>query len=615
MNGVRTPARPLRAIVDELVRSGVRDVVICPGSRSTPMALALRSEPRLHCWVHIDERAGAFFALGAAKASRRPTAILVTSGTAAAELAPALVEAHEGRVPLLALTADRPAELRDRGAPQAIDQDHLYGRFAKWYAELPVPDDGALAESHVRGIVRRAVATAATAPAGPVHLNLPYREPLVPSGDLGALDVAGGGPDTGAVDGGGARTLAGRRVLDDEALADLGRRIAGARRGVIVCGPMDVPGFGAAVAGLAAATDYPVIADALANVRFGPHDRSRIIARADALFRVAAFAEAHEPDLILRFGGTPTSKALLGWLAATRATQLVVDDGGWNEPTGRLVTMVQAEPARLAMDLAGHLERQGPASRPGGVDSWLASWQAAEAAAIEASAAWLAELTEPFEGQAFAELGTVLPDDALVLAGNSMPVRDMEAFLGTGPAAIRCLGNRGANGIDGLVSTALGAAAAAGQPVVAVVGDVSFLHDLNALVAATRLGLSVTVILINNDGGGIFSFLPQAASVDPGVGLPQHFEELFGTPHGLDFGPLVQALGARHQRIPTSEVAEAVRALLVQPGVRVLEVRTDRVRNVELHRSVQAAVAAAVTGGVATQLGPESQHGPEGQRP
>jgi 2-succinyl-5-enolpyruvyl-6-hydroxy-3-cyclohexene-1-carboxylate synthase len=267
------------------------------------------------------------------------------------------------------------------------------------------------------------------------------------------------------------------------------------------------------------------------------------------------------------------------------------------------------------LDLAGHLERRGPGSRPGWADGWLASWQSAEAAAAEAIAVWLAALGEPFEGQAFAGLGTVLPDDVIVLAGNSMPVRDMEAFLGTGPAAIRCLGNRGANGIDGLVSTALGAGAATGQPVVAVVGDVSFLHDLNALVAATRLGLSVTVILINNDGGGIFSFLPQAASVDPGVGLPQHFEELFGTPHGLDFGPLVQALGARHQRIPTSEVAEAVRALLVQPGVRVLEVRTDRVRNVELHRSVQAAVAAAVTGGVATQLGPESQHGPEGQRP
>ena len=184
MSEAGTPAGPLRALVDELVRSGIRDVVICPGSRSTPMALALRADARLRCWVHLDERAGAFFALGAARASRRPTAILVTSGTAAAELMPALVEAHEGRVPLLALTADRPVELRDRGAPQAIDQDHLYGRFAKWYAELPVPEEGTAAETHVRGIVRRAVALAALAPAGPVHLNLPYREPLVPSGDL-----------------------------------------------------------------------------------------------------------------------------------------------------------------------------------------------------------------------------------------------------------------------------------------------------------------------------------------------------------------------------------------------------------------------------------------------
>ena len=425
MNEPRTPARPLRAVVDELVRSGVRDVVICPGSRSTPLALALRSESRLRCWVHIDERAGAFFALGAAKASRRPTAILVTSGTAAAELAPALVEAHEGRVPLLALTADRPAELRDRGAPQAIDQDHLFGRFAKWYAELPVPDDGELAESHVRGIIRRAVATAATAPAGPVHLNLPYREPLVPSGDLGPSSSPAARRTRAAFDGGVARTLEGRRVLDDEALADLGRRIAGARRGVIVCGPTGRAWLRCGRRGTGGRHGLP-------HHRGRPRQRPLRAARPltasspgpIALLRVAAFAEAHEPDLVLRFGGTPTSKALLGWLAATRAAQVVVDDGGWNEPTGRLVTMVQAEPARLAMDLAGHLERRGSRSRPGGADGWLASWQAAEAAATEASAAWLAELAEPFEGQAFADLGTVLPDDVLVLAGNSMPVRD-----------------------------------------------------------------------------------------------------------------------------------------------------------------------------------------------
>jgi 2-succinyl-5-enolpyruvyl-6-hydroxy-3-cyclohexene-1-carboxylate synthase len=274
---------------------------------------------------------------------------------------------------------------------------------------------------------------------------------------------------------------------------------------------------------------------------------------------------------------------------------VVVDDGGWNEPLLLPVTMVQADPVELARALAARLtpaaSQPAAAAMPAG---WLASWRRADAAAEHAARAWLAELDEPFEGQVFADLAEALPDGALLLAGNSMPIRDMEAFLGMGPTAIRCLGNRGANGIDGLVSTALGAAAVTDEPVVAVVGDVSFLHDLNALVAATRLAISATVVLVNNDGGGIFSFLPQAASVDPGVGLPRHFEELFGTPHGVDFGPLVQALGARHERLPTSDVARLVRHSLAQPGVRILEVRTERARNVELHRAVQASVAGAV---------------------
>ena len=608
----RTPAAPLRAMADELARRGVHDVVICPGSRSTPLALALRLEPRLRCWVHLDERAAAFFALGAAKASGRPVAVLVTSGTAAVELAPAIVEARYGRVPLIALTADRPPELRDRGAPQAIDQDHLYGRFAKWYAELPVPEPGDLAEANVRATVARAVATSQAAPAGPVHLNLPYREPLVPVGDLGRsmegeATVAGDGAGRGL-------TVTGQRALPAAELARLADQVAGARRGVIVCGPLDAPGFGEAVARLASATGYPVIADALANVRFGPHDRSHVIARADALLRVASFAEAQQPDLVLRFGGTPTSKALTGWLVAGAAAQVVVDDGGWDEPTLLPVTMVHAEPVELARALAARLGGGEAGSQPGPADGWLASWRAAEDAAADATTGWLASLDESFEGEVFARLGSTLPADAslpegvILFAGNSMPVRDMEAFLGSGPAGIRCLGNRGANGIDGLVSTALGMAAVSRAPVVAVVGDISFLHDLNALVAAARLGVSATIVLVDNDGGGIFSFLPQADADEPGVGLPAHFEELFGTPHGTEFGPLVRALGAGHEVVASDAMAGAVAASLARPGVQVLEVRTERRRNVELHRALQAAVAAAVS-----QASPDPPAGPAGE--
>jgi 2-succinyl-5-enolpyruvyl-6-hydroxy-3-cyclohexene-1-carboxylate synthase len=258
---------------------------------------SLRASSELRCWVHLDERAGAFFALGMAKAGRRAAAILVTSGTAAAELTPALVEAHYGRVPLIALTADRPPELRERGAPQSIDQDHLFGRFAKWYSELPVPETHGFAEAHVRGVIGRAVAVATSAPAGPVHLNLPFREPLLPAGEIVPAAPSGAGAHT--------LTHAGERALPGADLERLARRVAGARRGIIVCGPLDREGFGPAVAGLAAASGFPVIADALSNVRFGAHDRSHLIARADALVRITAFAEAHQPELVVRLAARP----------------------------------------------------------------------------------------------------------------------------------------------------------------------------------------------------------------------------------------------------------------------------------------------------------------------
>jgi 2-succinyl-5-enolpyruvyl-6-hydroxy-3-cyclohexene-1-carboxylate synthase len=283
----------------------------------------------------------------------------------------------------------------------------------------------------------------------------------------------------------------------------------------------------------------------------------------------------------------------LAWLTDVAAPQIVVDDGGWNEPTLLRHAMVQAEPVSLARDLAALL----PAAVSSGSharDPWLASWQAADAAAAAATRAWQADLREPFEGQVLADLAASLPPGALLFVGNSMPVRDLDALGGSGPGPLRCLGNRGANGIDGLVSTLLGLAATHDGPVVGVVGDLSFLHDLGALVAARRLGSCATLVVIDNDGGGIFSFLPQAQTDDPTVGLPTHFEALFGTPHGLDLGAVARALGAEHAVVDSRAVAGAVRTSLGQPGLRVFEVRSERRRNVELHRALQEHVAEAV---------------------
>ena len=600
----------LRAMVQSLVDAGVQEVVACPGSRSTPLALASRAHPGLRVRVLLDERSAGFFALGLARASGRPVAVVVTSGTAVANLLPAVVEASLARVPLIALTADRPPELRDRGAPQTVDQVHIFGRHVRWFADLPVFDDSAELRSHVESVVGRAVATARSGPAGPVHLNVPFREPLVPESALGPLeplDSAGAAARRGRPSLPFADVVAGRPALASADLAALAARLAAVKRGLIVAGPQDDPDLPAALARLAAATGYPILADPLSGARCGPHDRTHVIAHGDHLVRAGPWREEHRPGLVIRFGAAPTSKPVMTLLADERPVQIVVDgDGGWREPARIPTTFIHADATATAVALADQiaadrgswdLASADRASDPRSGAQWASEWREADDAADRALRHWLARVTErdePFEGLPFAMAGDLLPDGALLWAGNSMPVRDLDAWLPASPRDIRPLSNRGANGIDGVVSTALGAAAAGVGPVVLVVGDVSFLHDLNALVAAKLHELSATIVLIDNDGGGIFSFLSQATSSAPGVGLPDHYEELFGTPHGIDVGPIVEALGGQYRRVGPADLAEAMADSIGRPGVQVLCLRTDRARNVELHREAAAAVAAAI---------------------
>jgi 2-succinyl-5-enolpyruvyl-6-hydroxy-3-cyclohexene-1-carboxylate synthase len=581
----------LRAFVEELVAAGVREAVVCPGSRSTPLALALRTAPGLRVRVLYDERAAGFFALGIARTSRRPVVLLATSGTAAVEFAPAVVEAKQSRVPLVVLTADRPAELRDRGAPQTIDQAHLYGRAAKWFAELPLLDGADATLAHWRWVAGRAVAVAAAGPAGPVQVNVPFREPLLPDGPLTDDEEALARPTPFA------DVVTGRRTLDERAIDMLAGRLVGVERGLIVAGPDDDPLLPAALAALAAVTGFPILADPLSGLRTGPHDRSMVVARADQLVRPGPWIEAHAPDLVIRTGAMPTSKPLVGLLERTRPDLLVLDgDAGWREAALLPATFVHADPAATAEVLAARLAGL-PAGRAADA-AWAAGWLAAERTATETMDAWLSGLDEPFEGAPWPLLAGVLPDGAVLWASSSMPVRDMDAWLPSTDRAITVRSNRGANGIDGVVSTALGSAAVADGPVALVVGDIAFLHDLNALVGARLHGLSATILLMNNDGGGIFSFLAQAqpGAAVPGSGLPEHYEELFGTPHGIDVGPIVTALGGEHRLVEAADMRAAVADSIGRPGVRVLELRTERARNVELHRDVADVVARALAG-------------------
>jgi 2-succinyl-5-enolpyruvyl-6-hydroxy-3-cyclohexene-1-carboxylate synthase len=583
----------LRGIAQELVEAGVTEVVVCPGSRSTPLALAARAHPGLRVRVLLDERAAGYFALGLARAARRPVAVVVTSGTAVANLLPAVVEASLARVPLVLLTADRPPELRDRGAPQTIDQVGIFGGHVRWSCDLPLLDGTPDTRRHVRSVVGRAVALACGSPAGPVHLNIPFREPLIPMSGLGPL--ASGDDDATGAGRPYTEVVAARPALTGDAVSVLASRLGAVTRGLIVAGPQDDPALPAALARLAAETGFPIAADPLSGVRSGPHDRGHVLAHADHLVRPGQWREAHLPDLVVRFGATPTSKPVLTLLTDARPAQVVIDgDRGWSDPAILPTTFVHADATATATAVADAIATTGR-SVPA---DWARDWCEADRVADRALLDWLTGVEgrdEAFEGLPFVALAGALPDGGLVWAGNSMPVRDLDDWLPGGSRAIRPLSNRGANGIDGVVSTALGAAAADVGPVALVVGDVSFLHDLNALVAARLHGLSATIVLIDNDGGGIFSFLPQATTDAPEVGLPDHYEELFGTPHGIDVGPIVTALGGEYRSVGPGGLRAAVADSLGRPGVQVLSFRTDRARNVELHREAAAAVADALS--------------------
>ncbi|HMG25900.1 MAG TPA: 2-succinyl-5-enolpyruvyl-6-hydroxy-3-cyclohexene-1-carboxylic-acid synthase [Acidimicrobiia bacterium] len=560
-----------RALVDEFARAGVSEACLAPGSRSAPLALALASDERVRVHVHLDERSAAFFAVGAAKASGRPAIVLCTSGTAAANFHPAVLEAHHSRTPLVVCTADRPPELRDTGAGQTVDQVDLYGRAVRWFCEVGVPEDHPGVATSWRSVAARAAAEALGPPAGPVHLNLAFREPLVPTGE--PLVDAPGRPD------GRPWTAVTRpaRVPDDTTVARLAALTRARPRGAVVAGwgsgvsPDTVERF-------AAAAGWPVLADPISGLRQGPH----AIAAYEALLRSRGFAAGHRPDLVVRLGAAPTSKPLTTWLDAGVPQVLVDPDGAWLDPGRAAAERIAVDPDPLLAALAAALT---PRDEPD--DAWLRPWLAADRSARTALDKLLDGWETPFEGRVARDVVGALPAGATLAVASSMPVRDVEAFARP-RAGLRYLANRGVNGIDGFVSTVLGAATAAPGPTVALLGDLCFLHDANGLLGAATRGVDVTFVVLDNDGGGIFSFLPQAE-------LPEHFELLFGTPHGVDLAALAAMHGLPVDRVEKAgDVVPAVDAAISAGGVRCVIVPTERADNVARHREVWAAVAAAL---------------------
>lgn len=576
------------AFVDELARCGVRHACICPGSRSTPLSLLLRRHHDITVWTHLDERSAAFFALGIAKALGEPVAVVSTSGTAAVNFAPAVAEAYYGRVPLLVLTADRPPELRGVGANQTIDQARLYGSQVKWSVEAAVPESGEEAVRYVRSLACRAAALARSDTPGPIHVNFPLREPLLPASGIAPMGRDGDGRPPYI----GVRQAA--RRPDPADLADLPSQLRNAERGLIVCGPRDDTDLPEAVMLLAHELGYPVLADSLSQVRCGPHHDDLVIDAYDAFLRDEEAAGTLSPEVVFRFGAAPTSKPLLHYLKRhAHARQILVDESGWNDPALVASDIIHADPSSFCRTLIAALP---PAKERQTHDEWAWRWQEANEQARSALVARLSADPSVSEPGVLAELANLLPPGATLFAGNSMPVRDLDTFFPGGSRPIRFLANRGASGIDGVVSTALGVAAVSPEPIVLVIGDLSFYHDMNGLLAAQRFaqtggrlpGLRATIVLLNNDGGGIFSLLPQAEDTE-------HFEELFGTPHGLDFRHAAEMYGLDYRLVELREdFRTAVQESVASDGVTVLEVRSDRRANAQLHRELWQAVKRAV---------------------
>ncbi|MEP7022310.1 MAG: 2-succinyl-5-enolpyruvyl-6-hydroxy-3-cyclohexene-1-carboxylic-acid synthase [Actinomycetota bacterium] len=575
------PAAAFSAVfTDELLRCGVREAVLAPGSRSAPLALeffgrASAGDLRLH--VRIDERSAAFLALGLAKASGRPVVAVCTSGTAAAHFHAAVIEAGEAGVPLIVLTADRPPELRGTGASQTIDQIKLYGAAVRWFCEAGVPEARAGMAGYWRSLAGRAWAHAAGAAGGfpgPVHVNVPLRDPLAPSpGDNGAagwpepLDGRpGGAPWTSFAPAGSGSPAA--LPLD------------WTERGVVVCGDGSYPA--GPLLALAEQAGWPVLAEPSSGARRGP----RALSAYPFLLEAPGFTAAHQPDVIVSAGRPGLSRGQLAFLGtaggrATAARHVVLAQGPdhW------------ADPGRTATDVAPAIElRGGPAEAAGepGEPGWLASWRQADAAARAALTGVLAQagpLTEPALAR---DLAAAVPDGGLLWAASSLPVRDLDQQMAPRPG-LRVLASRGASGIDGLVSSAIGAAlahqAAGGGPAVALLGDLALLHDAPGLMLGPgEPSPDLCLVVVNNDGGGIFSTLEQAAITAP-------FERVFGTPHGADLRALAAAAGLPYARL--GDLAD-LPGLLAGRGLRIVEARTDRAHGAALRARMRAAVSAAL---------------------
>ena len=544
--------------VDQLFHSGVKQVVISPGSRSTPLALAFAHYGKVKVWVDIDERSAAFFSLGIARESKEPVALLCSSGTAAANYFPAVIEAHYSRIPLVVLTADRPHELREIGAPQAIDQIKLFGEYVKQFQEMALPEATPTMLRYVRSQADRAVQVALAPISGPVHVNFPFREPLVP--DFSEDNV------WGSVH--AASTHTSIRHEKEWDRSEIEKLLLGKKRVLIVCGPLSDTSAFKAIFDLAESWNIPLLADPLSQLRNGRH--SHLVESYDALMKSQTIRNHLAVDLVIRFGAMPVAKPIHQLLSEQSIEQIIIDEQvSFRNPSHQSAHYIYGPPTEVAEGLASIKWR--------GSDRWMHWWQELN----ERSLSVLIQRDTPAlitEGDAVLGIKEEIPDDSILFVGNSMPIRDVDTFWFGSEKNIFISANRGANGIDGIISTAIGMASG-GRRVTLLIGDISFLHSLNGLLLAKRYQLPITIVIVNNNGGGIFSFLPQAKEEE------NYFDVLFGTPQEVEFEKAAEMFGVTYEQ-PTDWAAyrEALQDSYTHNSCSIIELKTNRDHNVKWHR-------------------------------
>ena len=547
--------------VDELAAQGVEFACISPGSRSAPIAMALQRHPRIKVLVHIDERCGSFFAVGLGKATGKPAVVLSTSGTAAAEFHAAVIEAAYSRTPMIVLTADRPPELQGVGANQAIDQQHLYGSAARWFFDPGVPVELPNAPRLWRRLAARAVAEAAT---GPVHLNLPFREPLVPP--PGQIPSAEAAP---------AQAVTTGRLLPNQAqVASLASALQRAQHPLVVAGALR---DGERLAPALHRLGLPLLAEPTSQLR--RVESGTAIESYEALLR-AGWSLQHGPDLVIRIGATPTSRVLNRWLAAAAAPTFLLDpDRAWRDEDHVATNVLACDPQPL-LEALPVVERAG----------WREKWVGAGKRATAAIAATLVS-TPLHEGHVVRALSARLPDPGQVFVGSSMPIRAADSFWPLVRPQQRFFANRGASGIDGLVSSGLGVATGRDpSPTVLLLGDLSLYHDMNGLWALQRHGIRATLVVCDNNGGGVFNFLPQAEHQDV-------FEEIFATPLGLDLSQVARLYGLVYSPVSDrSGLEPAIADAIAAPTPTMVVVRFKREDSVSGQRLCWEAAASALKG-------------------